>query len=140
MPTSEKDYEKERKQQEKKRTDILNAHLREIQRNKAQAHQIDSGGSSYGGDMIQSKTDKGLMTSSRHPETGVIHHVWHDEPKIRTEGKASNRSRGNSTALRVSPMITPSITSTGLPSTVSVVTLTSLNNSPRELTSRPAIL
>lgn len=96
MPTSEKDYEKERKQQEKKRTDILNAHLREIQRNKAQAHQIDSGGSSYGGDMIQSKTDKGLMTSSRHPETGVIHHVWHDEPKIRTEGKASNRSRGNS--------------------------------------------
>ena len=44
---------------------------------------------------------------------------------------AGERRRGSSTGLRVSPTITPSITSTGLPSTVSLVTLMSLNASPR---------
>ena len=50
------------------------------------------------------------------------------------------RSRGSSTGFLLSPMMTPSITKTGLPSTFSLVILTSLNTSPRRLTSRPTSL
>lgn len=94
MPKSNKDYEKEAKKREGQRTELLNAHLREIQRKKADAYNI--GSTEYEGDSITSKTDLGRMTSSRHPKTSVINHVWHDTPEIHTEGQAANRSRGNS--------------------------------------------
>jgi hypothetical protein len=80
---SEKNYKKEQKEREAKRTELQTTHVKELARRKAEVFEVGHPG--YDGDSIASKTDKGLMTTSRHPKTGEIHHVWHDEPKIVTE-------------------------------------------------------
>lgn len=81
-PRPERDWEKEEKKRQAKRTELLNAHLREIQRKKSDAFNI---GSYEDENAIMSKTDKGRMTTSRHPDTGKISHVWHDEFDHRVE-------------------------------------------------------
>jgi hypothetical protein len=77
---------------EANRTHILNAHLREIQRKKADAYNVGAYTDEHS---IMSKTDKGRMTTSQHPKTKEISHVWHDEYDHRVEPSGTGH-RANS--------------------------------------------